>query len=664
MHRSQSHTYKRLRQTLRPTGGHKDGPTHGAAPTKTDIRALNLHQLQRYQAGFARLPIAGLDPAQSGKRPSVPGKSISAPPKVAVWDEGSIFQAEALALREVDLSKHHPSTPLLRRLPFRFWLRYQAIPWVQLGDTIAVAFGDASQIDEARPELQAAFGPFIPVLAPKEQIMQLLVSHMSPAMARKASLPAKQQNISGLLLQEIDHRWTLYAVGTLLSLVILLPREVFSLFCGLALILLLLFAGLKLSGLVAHFSYRRRRALSLNPLPEKADLPMISVLAPLYREAAISSALLQRIQQLDYPRDRLEVLLVLEEEDDLTRGAVQELQLPFWIRVIEVPAWGPLRTKPRAMNYALDFCRGDIIGVWDAEDAPQPDQLRQVAAAFAAAPQKVACFQGFLDYYNPGANWIARCFTLEYASWFRIVLPGIARLGLVVPLGGTTMFIRRKVLDEMAGWDSHNVTEDADLGVRLYRAGFQTCILPTTTHEEAACHFPSWIRQRSRWLKGFMVTYLVHMRHPLRLLHDLGWRGFLGFQAFFLGSVGQFLLAPFIWSFWLYLLGAPHPSSALIPEMLIWVTVSSLLFFELLGISIAALAAVHSGRPGLAIWSVTLPVYFLMGPVAVYKALYELLFDPYYWDKTSHGVHPPDGQTHSDAIAERTSTKATKGGSS
>lgn len=371
-------------------------------------------------------------------------------------------------------------------------------------------------------------------------------------------------------------------------------------------------------------------------------MPRISILAPLYQEAEISSALLKRVRRLDYPRDRIEVLLVLEEGDDITRQAIARTQLPAWVRVIEVPIWGKLRTKPRALNYALNFCRGEIIGVWDAEDAPQPDQLQQVAAAFAQAPAKTACFQGALDYYNPNANWIARCFTLEYASWFRILLPGIAHLGLVVPLGGTTMFIRRQVLDDLGGWDSHNVTEDADLGVRLFRAGYRTQMLPSATYEEAACHSRAWIRQRSRWLKGFMATYLVHMQHPVQLFRDLGWRGLLGFQAFFLGTVGQFMLAPCLWSYWLVVLGLPHPSLALLPEFLAWLALSSLVFFEVIGISLAVLAAIISGRLALAPWSLTLPLYFLMGPLAVYKALYELLLHPFFWDKTSHGLHRPE----------------------
>ena len=138
--------------------------------------------------------------------------------------------------------------------------------------------------------------------------------------------------------------------------------------------------------------------------------------------------------------------------------------MPDWISVIEVPQSEGPTTKPRALNYALDFCPGKIIGVWDAEDSPAPDQIEKVVMRFHSAPQNVACLQGILDYYNARANWLSRCFTIEYATWWRLVLPGIAKLGLVIPLGGTTLFFKRDILEKLGRWDAHNVTEDADLG--------------------------------------------------------------------------------------------------------------------------------------------------------------------------------------------------------
>lgn len=550
--------------------------------------------------------------------------------------------AQQFRMPRASLAGQPPNARLLDRHPPQFWLRHCAVPWLQLGPAVSVAVAYPDKLDALQEELQQSFGEIVPVLASESEITAQLNAHFSSELARQANASvAAAQSCRSLRLLD---GWLLLAACSvpLLYLGWTFPAEVFTGFCALALLFVLLFSVLKACGLAAYWTAQNRKQLQRQPpAPDGIDaLPHISVLVPLYKEAEISKALLSRIQNITYPRARLDIILVLEEHDSVTRSALRHVELPRWIRIVTVPAYGGLTTKPRAMNYALNFCRGSIIGVWDAEDAPEQDQLEQVAEAFRTADNKTACFQGVLDYYNPGTNWISRCFALEYAGWFRIVLPGIAQLGLVVPLGGTTMFLRREVLEELGGWDAHNVTEDADLGVRLYRAGYRTKMLPSATYEEANCRPWPWIKQRSRWLKGFMVTYLVHMRNPPQLLADLGWKRFLGFQAFFLGTVGQFLFAPLLWTFWLITLGLPHPSAAVVPPVLLTLAAASLVFFELLGQVIAVSAAYASGRPALARWAPALLLYFPMGVVAAAKAAHELLARPYFWDKTAHGVKP------------------------
>lgn len=552
--------------------------------------------------------------------------------------------ARQYQMQRADLSGQVVNPRLLARKPAQFWLRHSALPWMQFGQTVTVAIAHPDQFEMLRGELQDSFGCITPVLACEAQITALLTAHFSPALVRQAccSVAPRQscrslQPARGRALLTVSALPALYLSWTA-------PAAVFTALSLLALLSVLLFTMLKLCGLAAYWSGRTRcRPPAQIPLACQTGLgnrPVISILVPLYQEAEISRALLARIRKLSYPPALTDVILVLEEHDAVTRAALAGTRLPPWIRVVEVPAFGGLTTKPRALNYALNFCRGDIIGVWDAEDAPQADQLDQVAQAFARADRNTACFQGVLDYYNPATNWISRCFTLEYASWFRIVLHGISRLGLVVPLGGTTMFIRRKVLEELGGWDAHNVTEDADLGVRLYRAGYRTGMLPSTTFEEANCRPWPWVKQRSRWLKGFMVTYLVHMRQPLRLLGDLGWKRFLGFQAFFLGTIGQFLFAPVLWSFWLIALGLPHPSAGTASPLLLSLAAAALVFFELLGLVISVTAAFAMGRPRLAAWAPAMILYYPMGAIAVTKAAHELLVRPFFWDKTAHGIKP------------------------
>ncbi len=557
----------------------------------------------------------------------------------------NIARLEALHPKPARLAANHrPHTGLLALRPPAFWLRHQAIPLDTLGRTALVLMADPSGLPALRAGLADQFDDLIPVPTTSAAIEESLTRQFSAEMTRAASASVP----TDLSCRSFDYARARAPAVALLGMgilaAILAPAATMVLLMGLALLTLVLFTGLRLTGLAAAAQAGHQARSAATQSAPAHSAPTISVLVPLYREAEIGRHLLRRLCRLTYPRARMEVLLVLEEGDEITRAAVASAHLPDWFRVVEVPRDGPLTTKPRAMNYALNYCRGDIIGIWDAEDAPEPDQLDKVASAFNSAPPEVACLQGVLDYYNPSRNWIARCFTLEYSGWFRVLLQGIARLHLVVPLGGTTLFIRREALEALGAWDAHNVTEDADLGVRLARAGFRTEMLDTATYEEANSRILPWIKQRSRWLKGFMMTYLVHMRAPRRLLRDLGLARFLGFQAFFLGTLGQFLLAPILWSFWLVLLGLPHPADAILSREVLVPLASTLMIFEALNICIWICGAYAGRRPRLALWAPMMPLYFVMGCFAAYKALWEVFAAPFFWDKTSHGAHGGTGE--------------------
>ena len=583
--------------------------------------------------------------------------------------EGWASRAQVIAalarqsgLAVADPVRHPPDPELLAHMPARFWAAHGLMPWRRDGPHVQIATPDRARFDRVRGVLSAVYGPVAPALAEPERIQAALARGKATELAEGAStrVPARLS----------CRNWTpgsrasvglAFAAGA--ALLAAAPMASLSLASAAAMLTLVLFMSLRFTGALSHFWGHRPQARPprperppppglrpVAPPPRHGRLwprrqPRVSVMVPLYREKEIATALVRRLSRLTYPKARLEVLLVLEEHDATTRRALGRARLPPWMRIIEVPAHKGLTTKPRAMNYALDFCSGELIGVWDAEDAPAPDQIERVAARFAAAPPEVACIQGILDFYNPCTNWRARCFTIEYASWFRVILPGIARLGLVVPLGGTTHFFRRAALEALGGWDAHNVTEDADLGVRLYRAGYRTEMLDTVTHEEATCRPWPWVKQRSRWLKGFMITYLVHMRSPRRLWADLGTRRFLGMQAFFLGTLGQFLLAPLMWSFWMLALGLPHPIGPIVPHAMLNTGVALFVSAELLAIAIGMAAVARPERRFLLGWVPTLTFYYLLGIVAVYKAMYELFLKPFYWDKTRHGQARPDGPT-------------------
>lgn len=428
----------------------------------------------------------------------------------------------------------------------------------------------------------------------------------------------------------------LVVVAALMIITLVFPIVVFDVLAVWAAFTLFVTAGMKAAAFVAALS---REDPEHRPVPpgQNQTLPKVSILVPLFRETEVLHALVARLTQVTYPKCLLDVILVLEENDTLTQETLAEIDLPNWIRPVICPDGQP-RTKPRAMNYALDFCQGDIVGIFDAEDAPAPDQINQVARHFETAPPDVACVQGILDYYNPRQNWLARCFTIEYATWFRLMLPGMARLGFAIPLGGTTLYFKRNVLERLGGWDAHNVTEDADLGFRLARHGYRTEMVETVTEEEANCHFWPWIKQRSRWLKGYMVTYLVHMRRPRLLLRQLGPWKFLGFQAHFITALSQFILAPILWSFWLVLLGLPHPLDPVMSRTALATIGGMFLMVEVLNIFIHATAVSGKKHKHLMLWAPTMHFYAPLGAIAAYKALYELVFKPFFWDKTKHGL--------------------------
>jgi cellulose synthase/poly-beta-1,6-N-acetylglucosamine synthase-like glycosyltransferase len=297
------------------------------------------------------------------------------------------------------------------------------------------------------------------------------------------------------------------------------------------------------------------------------------------------------------------------------------------------------------MNYALDFCNGDIIGIYDAEDAPEPNQLYNVAQRFEEAAEDVACVQCQLDYYNSATNWISRCFTIEYSILFRVILPALERFNLPIPLGGTSVFFRRKILENLGRWDAQNVTEDADLGLRLHRLGYRCLWSDATTYEEANFRILPWVRQRSRWLKGFLMTWMIHMRHPVRLFKQLGPTGFLVFQVQMLGTVSSFTAVPIVLPMWFFTVGFQLPLYDLINPILFTMLVVSFVLTEIFLLILSASAVNARGGGSLYAYVPLMLLYWPLGAFAAYKAIWELFMHPAYWDKTEHGINDANYQS-------------------
>ena len=541
--------------------------------------------------------------------------------------------------RRLDPATYPPDPDLDRLLPPEFCLEYRVMPWGRVGAATLVGTIPGRDRTQLRDVLERAIGPVLFADVAEGDLLRLLTERHADYFADLAEqrVPADYscRDINKLTLSRGLAASLFFGIS--LALIYVFPNLFFAGITAVAAINLIATLVFKIAMLIAGYRKPPDRPVDV-PLSEK---PVVSLIVPLFHEAAIAHDLVLRLSRLTYPKSLLDVVLVLEQKDDLTRQMIEAVSLPGWMRVVRVTD-GRLTTKPRALNYALGHTRGDIIGVLDAEDAPATDQIERVVEAFHQAPSNVACVQGILDFYNTRSNWLSRCFTIEYAVWFRIVLAGAARLGLPIPLGGTTVYLRRAALKHVGGWDAHNVTEDADLGIRLYRFGYRTILIPTVTREEANNRVVPWIRQRSRWLKGYIITYLVHMRRPLRLLRELGAWKWIGFQMFFLATILQFTLAPALWSFWLVFVGLDAPLFDMIPAEWAKGLLALFLFAELITLLTGFVAVARTQHKDLMQWVPMMFFYFPMGVFAVYKAWSELVFKPFYWDKTTHGRSEPD----------------------
>ena len=367
------------------------------------------------------------------------------------------------------------------------------------------------------------------------------------------------------------------------------------------------------------------------------DLPVFTVLAPCYREPEVVAQLLSNLAAMDYPTDKLDVVLLLEEGDVETTTAAIAADPEPWVRLVVVPRT-ELTTKPRALTYGLKIARGSIVTVYDAEDRPEPLQLRRAAVAFAR-DEKLSCIQARLEFHNADQNIITRWFTAEYVSWFLHFLPGLISLGAPLPLGGTSNHIRISALSEVGGWDPYNVTEDADLGLRLERRGHRIGVLDSVTMEEANSDFVNWNKQRSRWYKGYLQTSLVHLRHPLKLRRELGFSGIAGVLLFVLGTPVLALLQPVFWALTLvWFIVGPRAIEQVFSGPVFFAAWISWVIGNTSMVYLGLLSARQARRSDL-LWSQLIsPVYWVMMSLAAVKALIQIVKSPSFWEKTVHGL--------------------------
>lgn len=551
--------------------------------------------------------------------------------------------AEQLGLPHVNLRETPPESDVVRLLDPILARRLSSVPVRWIGQQLLVAMEDPRD-DAAREELRNVLGvPLAFAVASGVDVDWVLDR------AHRGTLI--EESVSGLLYRSPEESaYVTFTNGQIAAGLALVVAAIAALalapaafLIGLNAVFAALYTAISLYRLwLAYRGASTNLTIQVNAAEvaqmNERELPMFTLLIPVFRERDVIQGLVQSIESLDYPRAKLDVLLLFEESDRDTLEAAMALRPPAMIRFVVVPDSVP-RTKPKALNFGLASARGQYAVVYDAEDRPEPDQLKRVVAAFRRAPPDVICLQAKLNYYNRHQNILTRWFTSEYSTWFDLILPGLDSTLAPIPLGGTSNHFVLERLRELGGWDPFNVTEDADLGIRMFKRGYRAAIVDSTTYEEANSELGNWIRQRSRWVKGYMQTWLVNMRHPLHLLLALGWRASFSFHATVGGTPLVFLLNPIYWTITtLWFLTHWQVIPPLFPGPVYYLSLFNLVVGNFVFAYLNLAGTYRRGYYELSGVALLTPIYWMMMSLAAWRALWQLLAQPFQWEKTTHGL--------------------------
>jgi len=555
--------------------------------------------------------------------------------------------AEHYNLPFIDLLKQPPETRLLLREEAEDYLRLQLIPWQTLDGNPVIALCDPT--DDAVAWIKRRFGSeaSLAITSPydvRRTVEKLFGDDLetSSRLSLWQRLPLYSARIT-LLPRHKRFLYPLLAAAILLTAAKpLYAALVLMILCNIAYGATMLFKCVVFAtGTRVNASKNWTKRLASI---DERHLPVYTVLMPMYKEAAIVPGMLEAMKTLDYPASKLDIKLLLEEDDTETLEAIRACKPDYRFDILRVPPGAP-RTKPRACNYGLRFARGEYVTVLDADDRPERAQLKKAVYMFRTLPNDIVCLQARLNYYNAGYNALTHFFSLEYTILFRFMLCGLERIGIPIPLGGTSNHIALARLKALGAWDPYNVTEDADLGARLAAQGFRTAMLDSFTMEEATVTCLPWIRQRARWIKGYMQTWLVHMRDPAKLCRALGLKSFIGFQFFVGLSSVAFLTAPLVWGVsFLWWFGIAQHYHVYFPAWLTGITLLNLAFNLLahwyFTLYCARFYRKHTGS--FVVAALLYPFYLFLHSIASYKALWQLVTKPHLWEKTLHGIADED----------------------
>ena len=550
--------------------------------------------------------------------------------------------SEMYQMQRVGLADFTPDLEVARRLPAPLAQRLQAIPGAATEELVLLAVARPLDPEQTIYVEQALGSPFRQLLANRSELDQL-IQHVHSAHYVEVSTVALMES------HPEDSAHVVFtggqkALGVCVGIALLLCGVVWPMetLIGIVAACSLLYL------LVSVYKFQLTfRALGTHLETEVTDeeiaaidertLPVYTILVPLYKEAGIVRRLVNGINDLDYPRTRLDVKLLCEEDDVETIQTIRSLDLPPHFHLVVVPDSLP-KTKPKACNYGLQLATGDFCVIFDAEDRPDPDQLKKAYLAFQRVAGNVACVQAKLNHFNQDQNLLTAWFANGYSMHFELVLPAMGASGSPIPLGGTSNHFITSVLRELGAWDPFNVTEDADLGIRLHRQGYRTAMIDSTTLEEANSQVPNWIRQRSRWIKGYLQTWLVHMRRPGMLLRDTGVRGFTSFNLT-MANAFVLLLNPVFWALTtLYVLTRWGFIQELFPGFVFYAASAMLFVGNFVFVYLNVAGSLQRGEFGITRTALLSPLYWGLMSWAAWKGFIQLFTNPFYWEKTEHGL--------------------------
>lgn len=548
------------------------------------------------------------------------------------------------ALPFVNLHDTPADTSLQKEEDIADYLHFHAIPHSKEGNITLLATAEPSP--ELRDWAKQHYGDYKLVITSPYDLYWHIDRHFSEVLdthsrlalwnlmpdksARRVMTPQQKRHM--LALTAILCALWLVFPSTLTAILLL----VLTLFCFFTLLL-------KFRLFTSGMLHRRQNKISEEALDEldETTLPIYTVLVPLHDESESLPRLIRALDALDYPKSKLDIKLILERSDEKTATALKALRPRRGYELLYVPYSLP-QTKPKACNYALHFARGEYVTIYDAEDDPDPRQLKKAVLTFRRLPESVVCLQARLNYYNRNRGTLPRLFSLEYAMWFDFMLPGLQTLNIPIPLGGTSNHLRLSALRSLGEWDPFNVTEDADLGMRIAMAGYKTAMLDSLTGEEAPASLKPWINQRTRWIRGYMQTWLVHMRDPIALMRTMPAQAFFGFQFFIGGPCLLFLSTPLLWGIciaWV-LGGITLPASAL-SAWILPLAAFNLCFGLITHLYYALHIIARFQWFGMGKALLCFPFYWFLHSYAAYRALWQLCRNPHIWEKTPHGLSTP-----------------------